>query len=184
MTFPARRFIIIRHGETDANRDGYIAGRIEAQLTEDGRAGAKALSGWEWPELRLFVSPQQRAQETAMLAFPAHPITTIEGLRERNWGVFEGRPLHDLPPRDGCPEDGEAWDDLVQRVQAALIEGLEATPPEVLAVFVAHSGVIRATRKLLGHSPYGPSPANTRPMLYVPEGAEWREIALSEGPQV
>ncbi|MGR3801992.1 histidine phosphatase family protein [Marinibacterium profundimaris] len=176
---PGRAFLVIRHGQTDANRDKLIAGRTEAQLTDAGRAGARALATWSWPLVALFSSPQQRARETAALAFPDVPTTVIERLRERDWGIYEGRPVSQLPPRRSTPEAGEGWDVFRDRVQAALIEGIAATPEGHLPVIVAHSGVVRATRAITGGTPLGPSPPNTTPILYSPGPAGWTEIELT-----
>jgi probable phosphoglycerate mutase len=176
---PSRAFVVIRHGQTDANRDGVIAGRTEAQLTETGRAAARRLAQWRWPAMALFVSPQARARETAALAFPEAPARVIAGLRERDWGRLEGRPLCELPPREATPEAGEGWQAFCTRVGQALAAGLGAAPAGRLPVFVAHSGVIRATRRLTGGSHRGPSPPNTTPLLYAPTPAGWTETELN-----
>ena len=173
-----RTFLVIRHGQTDANRDGLIAGRTEAQLTAAGRAAARSLAAWNWPRMALFASPQKRAQETAALAFPGVAMTLIEGLRERDWGIHEGRPVSELPAREATPEAGEGWAAFCDRVKAALLEGFAATPEGVLPVFVAHSGVIRATRASTGGTPHGPSPRNTTPLIYEPGPEGWSETEL------
>ena len=174
---PRRRFIVIRHGETDANRDQVIAGRIEATLTPRGRQAAEGLAQRTWPnDLRVFCSPQQRAMDTARLAFPAHEVTVIAGLRERDWGVFEGRPVRDAPPRHDTPEGGEAWMAVIDRVALAVHQAVEIAGPAV-PVLVAHSGVIRAVRALTGGCDDGPSPCNTVPYVYTPnaDGDGWQE---------
>ncbi|MGJ8546540.1 MAG: histidine phosphatase family protein [Sulfitobacter sp.] len=180
MTLPTRPFILIRHGQTDANRDGRIAGVTEAQLTDNGRACAAALQNWPWPSaLAVFASPQQRALETAALAFPGHDLTPLPGLRERDWGVFENRPVAELPPRETTPEGGEAWDDMLSRVAAALHRAVHLAADN-LPVLVAHSGVIRAARHLTGGTAHGPSPDNTTPYLFAPSPTGWRETKLTQ----
>ncbi|MDX2484703.1 MAG: histidine phosphatase family protein [Pseudodonghicola sp.] len=176
MILPKAAFVLVRHGQTDANRDGRIAGRIEAQLTPAGRSAACALSDWSWPRnLVLFASPQQRARDTARLGFPGRTPVVLEGLRERDWGAFEGRPVSELPPREQTPPAGEAWLDLLQRVAAA-ITAAQAQGAGGLPVLVAHSGVIRAVRQLTGGTAHGPSPANSTPYLFTPNADGWREI--------
>ncbi|SIO30084.1 histidine phosphatase family protein [Vannielia litorea] len=178
MTLPLQPFVVIRHGQTDANRDGRIAGRIEAQLTDTGRAAARALAGRAWPaRLAVFSSPQQRARETAKLAFPHHAAWVLDGLRERDWGQFEGRPIAEAPPRLETPEGGEAWQAVIDRVAAAVAEAALRAEGH-LPVLVAHSGVIRALRQITGGSAHGPSPANTTPCLFTPSGGAWRETTL------
>lgn len=179
MTLPDLPFVVIRHGETNANREGWIAGRIEAQLTQAGQRAAHSLSDREWPEeIVLFVSPQQRAQLTAQLAFPQRPLITLDGLRERDWGVFEGRPLAEAPPREATPDKGEPWADMIARVAAAITQA-QAEAAGALPVLVAHSGVIRAARHLTYGSAHGPTPANTTPYLFTPLTGDWRETELA-----
>lgn len=180
MIVSAQPFILIRHGQTDANRDGVIAGRIEAQLTETGRAAARALAEWAWPEtITLFTSPQQRARETAALGFPGHDPILVDKLRERDWGRFEGRPVSEAPPREETPEGGEAWQDMIARVATAL-RSAQDRAQGTFPVLVAHSGVVRAVRQLTGGSQHGPSPANTTPYLFMPAPNGWREAVLQK----
>lgn len=170
-----RDFVLIRHGQTDANRDGLIAGRLEAQLTKKGRAAAESLAELGWPKpIKVFVSPQHRAQETARLAFPDHQLTTLETLRERDWGRFEGRPTAELPPRESTPEGGEGWAEITTRVAQALAE-CHALAGEALPVIVAHSGVIRTARFLAFGEMQAPSAANTTPYLYQLRDGLWTE---------
>ncbi len=178
--FPPLPFVVIRHGETDANRDALVAGRIEAQLTPAGRAAAQALAGWIWPrEIALFSSPQQRARDTAGLAFPLRTPILLEDLRERDWGIFEGRPIAELPPREETPEGGEPWPQMLARVSRALAQAQEQAKG-ALPILVAHSGVIRAVRHLTSGSPRGPSAANTTPYLFAPDAHGWKEQKLTE----
>jgi probable phosphoglycerate mutase len=178
MTLSKQPFVLIRHGQTDANRDERIAGRTEAQLTQSGRAAANALATWRWPkDIVVFASPQQRAMDTAQLAFPDHKPTVLDGLRERDWGVFEGCPIAELPSREDTPEGGEAWADMLLRVHASISAAQVSCG---LPVLVAHSGVIRAARLLTGGTPHGPSPINTRPYLFQPNASGWREIIPDE----
>lgn len=175
-----RPFVLIRHGQTEANRDGIIAGRLEAQLTEAGRSAAEALAALPWSEPRyVFASPQKRAHQTAALAFPEEDITLHEGLRERSWGDLEGQPVHLQTPREATPPNGESWPDLQARVAAALSDCLSRSPRRHLTVFVAHSGIIRATRAITGGDPGGASPPNTLPLLFSPlGGGKFRETRL------
>ncbi|WP_373051089.1 histidine phosphatase family protein [Thalassovita aquimarina] len=178
MIGPTRPFVLIRHGQTDANRDGVIAGRTEARLTKAGRSAARALADWAWPApIALFSSPQHRARETAELAFPGHEPILLDGLRERDWGRFEGLQVTDAPPREETPEGGEAWLDMIARVAAALRVAQDRAHG-ALPVVVAHSGVVRAARRFAGGSPHGPSPANTTPYLFAPGPGGWRETML------
>lgn len=179
MTLACRAFCLIRHGETVANRDGWIAGRLEVALTPAGRAAARALSAWDWPgPIAVLSSPQRRARETAALAFPGRPVAVLDGLRERDWGRFEGRPLAELPARIATPEGGEPWDAIVARVAQALAQ-CQTAAGAALPVIVAHSGVIRAARALTGQGFDGPSAPNTTPLMFDCAAGRWQMRALT-----
>ncbi|MDP2780446.1 MULTISPECIES: histidine phosphatase family protein [Devosia] len=178
MILPQRAFALIRHGETDANRDGIIAGRTEAQLTECGRRAARALAGKSFGQpIMLFTSPQARARATALLAFPSLSAYVVDDLRERDWGIYEGRPIADLPLRTSTPEGGEAWQATLTRMAAAIGQGMTLAGGN-LPVIVAHSGVIRAARALTGYDATGPSAPNTTPLLYTHATGQWHEHPL------
>jgi broad specificity phosphatase PhoE len=175
---PRRPFAIIRHGETDANRDRIIAGRTEARLTDRGRRAAASLAGQAFGQpIVLFTSPQARARETATLAFPYLTAYVVEDLRERDWGVFEGRSIADLPPRTSTPDGGESWEAMLARMAAAIGLCIDLAGGN-LPVIVAHSGVVRAARALTGHDATGPSAPNTVPLLYAPASGSWHEQPL------
>ncbi|MDF3350400.1 histidine phosphatase family protein [Sulfitobacter sp. KE34] len=163
---PSRSFCLIRHGETTANADEIIAGVTDVPLTEAGRDQACLLSQRIWPEpIAIYASPMSRAQDTARLAFPGQRIELHDGLRERDWGVFEGRPLSDQPLREATPDRGESWHDMLKRVQIA-IRGICAASPTALPVLVCHSGVIRAARVLWTTGDVGQRPPNATPLLF------------------
>ncbi|MDR7124343.1 histidine phosphatase family protein [Pseudotabrizicola sp. 4114] len=182
MILPTQDFCLIRHGETEANRDGLIAGRAESRLTPAGLAAAKALARHPWPAaIAVFTSPQERARTTAALAFPGQPAQVVPDLRERDWGRFELCPLAEQPPRTATPEGGEGWEPLLTRIAGALSLCMDQAQA-VLPVIVAHSGVIRAARALTGGDFTGPSAPNTTPLLFrapcAGSGGSWQEHPL------
>lgn len=176
--FPSGRFCLIRHGETTANAAGLIAGRMDVALSERGRRQAGALARRAWPApITLFSSPLARAQDTCRLGFPGRPFTLHDGLRERDWGVFEGRPLAEQPDREGTPEAGESWPGMVQRAGRAII-GICAASGPALPVLVCHSGIIRAVRVLWGDGSAGERPPNAVPLLFERSGPRFEEREL------
>lgn len=163
---PAKDFCLIRHGETTANRDDVIAGVWDVALTDKGRAQAQSLTTLHWRQpVAVFSSPLERAVETAALAFPEHSAQPMPELSERNWGMYEGRPLTELPPREDTPAKGEAWRDMILRVHAGITKACTQAQGR-LPVMVCHSGVIRATRLLAGQPTPGHRPPNAAPILF------------------
>lgn len=175
---PPQDFCLIRHGETTANADAIIAGVTDVPLTQLGREQARALSGKAWPApIALYASPMSRAQDTARLAFPDQPFDLHGGMRERDWGVFEGRPLSEQPAREDTPDQGESWPDMLRRVQATIMEICAASNGK-LPVLVCHSGLIRAARVLWTTGDVGQRPPNATPIIFQRTGTKMMEKYL------
>lgn len=180
--FPRVPFVFIRHGETDANRAGVIAGSSEPPLNETGQAQARAIAplmaqgNWH----AVFVSPQERARQTAELALPGIPAKVLDGLRERHWGDLEGRTVSAVCPRFETPPNGEGFDAMCQRVSVAMQQAL-ADVGDDLTVIVAHSGVARCILLMTGFKADGPRVPNATPILFRPAGAaRWKYENLTE----
>ena len=85
------RYIVVRHGESEANRARVFAGQTDSPLTALGRRQAKALAEALRPEpiTRIVASDLSRARDTAeAIARPRGlPVETSASLRE--WDVGE-----------------------------------------------------------------------------------------------
>jgi probable phosphoglycerate mutase len=91
-----RVLLLARHGETDWNREGRWQGNADIPLNERGRAQAGELAERLRPfaPIRAFASDLRRAAETARIAalrLGLDPPELVAGLRERSYGVWEGR---------------------------------------------------------------------------------------------
>jgi broad specificity phosphatase PhoE len=148
---------LIRHGETEFNREGRVQGHTESSLSPLGQEQARRL-GMRIGGLGLgavYTSPARRAVDTCRIALDGSIAwETREGLREINLGVWEGKKAAEI--RRLYPEDVKVW---FQKPSALRIEGAEtmrrfrgrvartidgirdAHPDSTIAVF-AHGGVI------------------------------------------
>lgn len=105
------RLLLVRHGETQLNKEGRIQGINNAPLnatgSEQARALARALSA-DLP-FQLYTSPVARALETAKVISDALgvPITPLDGLEEANAGALEG--LTGAQMRQLYPEFAARW---------------------------------------------------------------------------
>lgn len=93
---------IIRHGQTDWNKLRKIQGQTDNPLNDQGRAEARKVAShllnnnpkWDY----LYTSPLARALETGTIIAGAlnlpKPII-LNGLKERNFGEFEGTTIND-----------------------------------------------------------------------------------------
>lgn len=91
----ATRMLLIRHGETDWNRDRRVQGHLDIGLNATGRAQARRL-GAALAErdaiARIYSSDLVRALDTAraMVHFTHAALVPMAALRERHFGTFEG----------------------------------------------------------------------------------------------
>ena len=174
-------FYFLRHGESQANRARVIAGSTDSPLTPTGRlqAGTAADRLLGVGIAAVFTSPQIRAADTAAIVARALelPVTRVAGLQERDWGEMEGQPLTAITDRASTPPGGESKAGFAARVMAAL-GGLAGPHP---ALVVAHSGVLRTLRNVLGA---GDEPGwidNALPVHCAPSpaGGPWQVVPLA-----
>lgn len=144
------RLELIRHGATALQAEHRYQGITDAPLSTEGRAALHQSDAM--PE-RVIITPLRRTKETAEILFPDVPQIVVPGLREMNFGRFEGRSYlemeHDADYRawvDGmcegpCP-GGESKADHVRRVTAAFTALMDQALAEHWAdcVIVAHGG--------------------------------------------
>ena len=102
---------LMRHGETEWNRQGRMQGRLDSALTDRGveQARRQAQLIAEIDGTR-YASPQGRAMQTAEIVFAGQPFTDDDRLCEIDVGTFAGRMFDDLRLRHpdlftGAPHD-------------------------------------------------------------------------------
>ena len=92
---PGPRLLLVRHGETDWNRQGRFQGQIDIPLNANGRAQAEAARAFlaAVPIQRAYTSSMARPRQTAeaiLAAHPGVPLTSSRGLMEIGHGLWEG----------------------------------------------------------------------------------------------
>ena len=72
---PAGRLLLVRHGETDWNREGRFQGQIDIPLNSTGRSQAEAAGRFLAPVTihRAYTSCMARPRQTAEAILAAHP---------------------------------------------------------------------------------------------------------------
>jgi len=95
--------VLVRHGQTDANRCGLLLGRADPPLCAGGREQAEALARALPAPSRLISSPLARARETAdALAAASGTVVEIDPRWvEMDYGALDGRPASAL--------DADGW---------------------------------------------------------------------------
>ena len=83
---------LVRHGQTDWNKEGRIQGGTDNPLNNTGREQAAAMAKTlaEVKVDAVYVSSHLRAQQTAAALEGRAPIVAMDLLRERFFGKFEG----------------------------------------------------------------------------------------------
>ncbi|WP_072314402.1 histidine phosphatase family protein [Agrococcus sp. Marseille-P2731] len=140
---------LVRHGQTDYNRDGRLQGSSDIPLNETGIAqaltAARLLADEPWDAVAS--STLQRAMVTADI-IAAELGLDVAGryasLIERAYGEAEGLTKEEAVARFGDEWPGEeSFEDLQRRAVAAVDEVAAANPVGGL-VIVAHGTFIRA----------------------------------------
>jgi len=90
------RLILVRHGETDWNRQGRFQGQIDIPLNSNGFEQAAAAGAFlsDVPLQRAYSSSMTRPKQTAQAILKAHPDIQLEetqGLVEIGHGLWEGK---------------------------------------------------------------------------------------------
>jgi broad specificity phosphatase PhoE len=148
--------VLVRHGETDWNRENRFQGHADRPLNEAGRQQAHELAELlrDEPLAAIYTSPLLRASETADIVARTLGLEArrLEALREIDVGTWEGMTIHEVkrefPDRADVNwhtgwENGETREELGARVVPALI-ALGARHPDEHVLGVTHAGPIRA----------------------------------------
>lgn len=152
-----KTILLIRHGETQANRDGVFRGRGEVPLSPAGlkQAGELRARLAAAGVQRIFSSPLCRAAQTAAACFPGREIELEERINNLDLGRWAGRRKKEIAAAE--PEMWRRWLEEPERMTfpggeslAALKERTRAfnrllagVGEERLAV-VSHRSVLKA----------------------------------------
>ena len=188
--------LLARHGETDWNREGRFQGWADPPLNATGRAQAVDLSVQLMAEelAAVYSSPLRRAYETAEVVAASRGLepVTVDALREVDVGSWSGLSRAEIEQR--FPEqyarwldygrgweDGETYEQMVDRVVEALQELAEARDGErILAV--THGGPMRAASAFADRVSYAearrrsPVVGNTAVLEFAVEAGALRRL--------
>jgi broad specificity phosphatase PhoE len=146
--------ILVRHGETNWNRDLRFQGHADPPLNEAGRAQARELARTlETLELdAIYTSDLRRAAETAeiILAGRGIPLQREAGLREIDVGSWSGLTRAEIEQRfpGETTHDGESREAHQDRV-VSTVTAIAARHDGARILIVSHGGSLRA---LLAHA--------------------------------
>jgi probable phosphoglycerate mutase len=150
--------ILIRHGETDWNRELRFQGQVDVALNDIGHEQARRLAQRLAGEAAhsLYASDLLRTQQTAqpLAQQIGLPILADAALREQSFGIVDGMRVDDIKVQhpqawaqwlcfheDGCMPEGETTRQFHTRVMQAVGRLALAHPGQTLMV-VTHGGVL------------------------------------------
>lgn len=159
--------VLIRHGKTEGNKEKRYIGRTDQPLSEEGIAGIKENLG-RYPSVeKVYASPMKRTRQTAELIYPGQASELVDGLREMDMGVFEGKNHAELKNRPSyilwvatrgkiSIPGGESMKDFGKRTMDAFTQLLGDMQAEGIkrSAVVAHGGTIMSIVSQLADDDY------------------------------
>ena len=165
-----KELYIIRHGETDLNKQGIVQGRgINSDLNDTGRMQAAAFYN-AYKDVhfdKIYTSKLKRTHQTVKGFIDAGVSwEQLEGLDELAWGIWEGKPNDEnaicafkglmeqweAGDYDAHFEGGESPNDVVKREQQAL-DIIKAAANEKRVLVCMHGRAMRLFLCLLTNRP-------------------------------
>lgn len=158
-----RTLFLVRHGETDWNREDRMQGRALTQLNDRGRRQARSTGRYlarHWELDALYTSPLPRAAETARIIGDQCRVDVTDrfhGLKERDWGGLQGFLSDDAFSEypeismstsgtdafEQAPPGGESYADVQERAIDAWRRIVDRTDEDEVAAVVSHGIPIR-----------------------------------------
>ena len=155
--------ILLRHGQTSANAQALLQGRVDLPLDEVGRAQAMRCGEFirqNFPSAHVVSSPLMRAVQTAEQL--SDNVQIDHRFIELDYGDWDGVALTDVPQQQWAtwrsdphfrPPRGESLVELDERVRPALEELTERARQEHVVVVSHVSPIKSAVTWALGVGP-------------------------------
>lgn len=192
---------LVRHCETEGNRSRLFQGRIDMDISEQGRRQLDRLAERfrTIPLDGIYTSPLRRAVKTAEAVnrYHALPLHRDERLIEIDGGCWEGRHWDELPeldpeqsrrwldePWNFCTKGGEPMRSVYERMKAALLDIASSCDGQQVAV-VSHGCAIRNALCFVKGLPVDQLNRvgwcdNTGICIFQTEGGIWRILAEND----
>ena len=194
--------ILVRHGESEANRQGIFAGHFDADLQDRGLEQAKKTAEYICQNYSLdvaYASDLKRAFKTGkcIADLAGIEITPDRNLREIRAGKWDGMRFDDIVERyskdysvwlndigSARATEGESVKELADRVMAEIRKIAEENDGKTVLI-ATHATPIRAMQSLVTTGGIEkmkdiPWVSNASVSVLEFDGGEWRYTAISE----
>lgn len=151
-----KTFYLLRHGATAGNLERRYIGRTDEALCPEGVLQAHALQRVPFPRFDdFYCSPYLRCLQTLEAGFPGQKPRIVRGMRECDFGLFEGKSADELMDNaaysewvaSGCMAaipGGEAIADFKARCCRSFQTVAQAQADGTCTAIVTHGGCIMA----------------------------------------
>jgi len=131
---------LVRHGETESNKNGYLMGSLDAPLTEEGISQAQNTAE-KLKDIHfdaIFSSDLERAHTTAKILKLERDlaIQTTKALQERNYAQWEGKPIEEFRKIFKHIYEEMKQVEKAERMKFKPYEGIESDE-EIVSRFIA-----------------------------------------------
>ena len=171
-----RRFIFVRHGETEGNRNRvYQFPHTPLNETGEGQAARAAKSLAATRIGKLVASPMARAWRTASLVAAEHRIhPEVDGaLSERFYVSLWDKPIEGAFDWNWDPDGCEPLATFVHRAAHSVMRILEDDKPDGETVIVAHGGILLVTCALTNATLQQSHRKNAVPLRFTHQNGAW-----------
>lgn len=156
---------LMRHGETLFNTMDLKQGWCDSPLTERGREQARGAGAWMRAHGlafdHVYASTSERVCDTVELALPGVPYERVKGLKEWNYGAYEGISQRlDPPPMKGDLRYGDYYKqfggegevEFRARIANTLLQIMDR-PGHECVLAACHGGFMAQYLRVLGYEP-------------------------------
>ena len=194
--------ILIRHGESEANRQGIFAGQIDPDLQDKGLEQAQLTAKYvaeNYNVEKIYSSDLQRAYKTAICLAEELDleVTKDKDLREIDGGQWEGIKFSDLSVEYPAEYDiwlnhighsscvgGESVKQLADRIMSALTKIAKENDGKIVAI-ATHATPIRAAQSVIKSGTVDemeniPWVSNASVTVFEYNNNVWKIIAVSK----
>ena len=171
-----QRFIFVRHGETEGNRNKvYQLPHTPLNETGEGQAARAAKALATTTIGKLVASPMARAWRTASLVAAEHGIhPEVDGaLSERFYVSLWDQPINGAFDWDFDPDGCEPLATFVHRAATSVMRILEQDTHDGETVIVAHGGILLVVCALTGASLVQEHRRNAVPLRFERQRSGW-----------
>lgn len=155
-----KQILFLRHAETKLNEEGRFCGRIDIDITEEGRKQAEEMRKTfkDYHFDAIYCSPLKRTKQTLEAIFSNQKFIEDEGFLEIGLGDWEGLKKENVNQnfrkafQQGCyvPANGEKHETVEKRVKETIERIYKSYPDGSVILVCTSNGIMRTIKRIYG----------------------------------